>query len=371
MRKNTLSFLSLDKAFLGFMVLGALVFFGVTVFFVSNRVENMQERLVRSVVEIRGDHIAVDIINHLENHWSDLKGLATVLPFSDRVTFRNFLTREVADGEHMFWAAYVDVQGDVVLASRQQREGETVADEDWFIQGQTGPLVAYSKDEGGRETLVMSLPISSTGAVRAGVLSFHFNIEWFEKRLGEIASSLAVDVLVVDPRGEAILHSFDVGQEDMRRQSVQNALAGLRVTSVEVWPSLGSRYTISIPNLPASELPALGWRLVVLTPNDQFLVETNELRVALSEILSAVALILLLMSVAFIRIFLVPVHELIVNANDIADGGDVLPAENHRTTELSLLSSAIARLQGRMLRAEDRVAELEAQLQEKVNGDRS
>lgn len=371
MHRSALSSLSLDKAFLGFMVLGALVFFGVTVFFVSSRVENLQDGIVRSVVEIRGDHVALDISNHLDDHWSDLEALATVLPFSDRATFRSFLTREVGDGEHVLWAAFVDMQGDVALASRQQREGESVAGEDWFLRGQLGPSVGYFDDGGGREILVMSLPVRSTGGVSAGILTFQFRAEWFETRLREIARSLGVDVAVLDGRGAPVLHSFDFAEADIGRPSVQNALAGQRVVGVETWVALGERYTISIPALPTADMPVIGWRLVVLTPTEQFTAETTELRVALSEILGAVALVLLVMSVAFIRIFLVPVHRLVMNAHEIADGTEVLPIENHRTAELSLLSSAIARMQGRMLRAEDRVAELEEQLGAKASAGRS
>ena len=62
------------------------------------------------------------------------------------------------------------------------------------------------------------------------------------------------------------------------------------------------------------------------------------------------------MSLGFIRIFLVPLHRLVENAHEIADGVDIIPKENHRTAELSMLSSAISRMQGRMLHAEDQLA---------------
>lgn len=371
MRRETLTGLSLDKAFLGFMVLGAFVFFGVTVFFISNRVEALQDDLVRSVVEIRGNHVAMDIVHHLDDHWVDLENLATVLPFSDRMMFRNFLTREVADGQHMSWAAYVSLQGEVLLASRQTREGESVAGEDWFIRAQAGPMVAYSTDARQNEVLILSLPVTSTAGISAGFLTFQFRPEWFEAKLGEIAKSLAVDVIVLDSRGIPVLHSLDVDAVDMDQMSIRNALAGQKVTTLESWPKLGQRYAISLPDLPASLLPPIGWRLVVLTGTEQFPTETRKLQEALSEILAAVALLLLLMSVGFIRIFLVPLHRMVLNAHEIADGAEVLPIENHRTAELSLLSSALARLQGRMLRAEDRVAELEEQAKAKPNGDQS
>lgn len=371
MRKTTLVGLSLDKAFLGFMVLGALVFFGVTVFFISKRVADLQDELVRSVVEIRGDHIATDIVSHLSEHWDDLEALATVLPFSDRATFRSFLTREVADGEHMVWAAYVDLDGDVALASRLQREGENVAAEDWFLRAQAGSFVGYSETSDGEELLIMTLPVTASGSVAAGFLTFHFKASWFERRLGEIARTLALDVVVFDGRGVPVLHSFAVSANDMNHVSVQNALAGQRITNVESWSALGRRYAATIPDLPSSALPAIGWRIVVLTPTEQFTAATSRLAVALSEILGAVALALLIMSIGFIRIFLVPLHRLVMNASEVAEGGEVLPMEHHRTAELSILSSAIVRMQGRMLRAEDRVAELEEQRRSAPSDDRN
>ena len=369
MRKNALTGLSLDKAFLGFMVLGALVFFGVTIFFISNRVADLRDDTIRSVVEVRGDHIALDIVNHLEGHWADLEALATVLPFSDKATFRSLLTREVSDGAHMYWAAYTDVQGNVLIASRQQREGENVSSEGWFQQSKAGPIIGYAQDADGREMIVMTQPIAATGQIAAGLVSFHFRPEWFEAKVRDTAHSLGLEIVAFDARGLPVLHSFAFSPKNIGNISVQNALAGQRATTIESWVDLGMRYAMSIPALPASALPTIGWRLVVLTPTDQFTAETSRLQVALSEILGAVALILLVMSVAFIRIFLVPIHRLVMNAHDIADGGEVLPLEHHRTTELSLLSSALARLQGRMLRAEDRVVELEQKLAQKPSDD--
>jgi sensor histidine kinase YesM len=111
--------------------------------------------------------------------------------------------------------------------------------------------------------------------------------------------------------------------------------------------------------------------MVVLTLPDHFIQATERLRWGLLQILAGVAGVLLVMSVAFIRIFLVPMHRMILNANEIADGAEIIPMEHHRTAELSLLSSALARLQGRMLRAEDRVAQLEEEKARGVSGDRS
>lgn len=360
MRPVSRSQLSLDKAFLGFMALGALVFFGVTIFFVNDRVARLQDEILRSVVETRGLHVALDIETHLEGHWTDLEDLAVALPFNDRATFRSLLTREVAGGEHLTWAAYLGLEGEVLLASRQQGEGETVADRDWFIQALRGPFIGFTQDESGRELLIMTTPVrSSTGDI-AGYLTFHFRPDWFEARLAQIVRSLSIDAVVFDDRGRPVFHSFDWDPADMLQISVRNALAGQSSTALESWTSLGERYVMSIPHFPVSTMPTGGWRLVVLTTPHQFDAETDNLRVALAQILGVVAVVLLLMSIAFIRIFLTPLHRLVVNAHEIAEGKEVLPAESRRTTELSLLSSAIAQLQGRALHAEDKVAELEA-----------
>lgn len=106
----------------------------------------------------------------------------------------------------------------------------------------------------------------------------------------------------------------------------------------------------------------LGWRIVVLISPQEFGGETNRLLFSLAEVLGGVAVVLLLMSLGFIRFFLVPLHRLVESAHDLAEGADVLPAENHRTAELSLLSSALARLQGRLRRAEDRAQQLQQEL---------
>lgn len=369
MRAKSQSRLSLDKAFMGFMLLGGFVFFSVTVFFTHDRVKLLQDDVLRSVVEIRGEHVAQDIGRHLEGHWDDLEALATVLPFSDRMTFRSFLTREVADGTHMVWAAYVNLQGDVLLASRQQREGENVSTENWFRAAQTGPGVAFDQTPDGQELLVMTVPIQPTSSTVAGYLTFQFQPRWFEDMIRDLAQSLMLDIVVFDSRGQSVLHSFEVDPVDKEQISVRNAMAGQKTISLETWPDLGDRYAVSIPELQTEHLPPMGWRMVVLTKTDQFDAVTTRLSVGLAQILGAVALILLVMSIGFIRIFLVPMHRLVENAQDMAEGSeDVFPIEDHRTMELSVLSSSLSRLQGRILRAEDRAAALQEALDKKTSG---
>lgn len=368
MRVQSLSRLSLDKAFLGFMALGAFVFFAVTMVFVNNRVERLEDDILRAVVEVRGTHLALDIVNHIENHWVDLENLATVLPFSDRVTFRSFLTREVSAGDHLVWAAYVTVQGDVSLASRQQREQENVAQEDWFIRAQSGPMVRYSKDDAGDDRLIMTFPVRATASIGEGYLTFHFRPDWFETKLADLARSLLIDYVVFDGRGMDVLHSFDYDPADAQQISTRNAMAGQTSITLETWGGLGLRYAVSVPELPPSALPEVGWQMVVLAPQEQFVEATSQLRLALVAILGGVALVLLAMSFGFIRIFLVPMHRLVMNAHDIAAGVDVVPMEHHRTAELSILSSALVRIQGRMLRAEDKLAEVEALHKDGANG---
>lgn len=371
MRTKSLSRLGLDTAFMGFMALGALVFFGATVFFVNDRVERLKDEILRDVVGLRGEHLAVDIIHHLEDHWIDLTDLATLLPFSDRATYRAHLTREVATGDHLVWAAYVSAQGDVVVASRQQREHENVGAEDWFLRARTGLAIGYSTDAQGADLLIMTVPVARTGNLPGGYLTFHFTPSYFEAELASIASSMAIEVVVFDDRGRPVLQSFDFDPADADQVSSRNALAGQQTVTLETWSGMGRRYAASVAEFPSSAMPPLGWRMVVLTVPDHFIQATERLRWGLLQILAGVAGVLLVMSVAFIRIFLVPMHRMILNANEIADGAEIIPMEHHRTAELSLLSSALARLQGRMLRAEDRVAQLEEERARGVSGDRS
>lgn len=363
--------LNLNKAFLGFMVLGAGVFLAATLFFISNRVTEFHDSVIQSAVDLRSDHLALDIAKSLDRNWSSLGDLSVVLPFTDRVTFRSFLTREVADGSDVVWAGYVDTAGQVLLASRRQREGENVSTEDWFLRAQAGPLMGYSRTNEGEEVLVMSHPINSTGTTQAGILTVHLRPQAFEQQLTELASSLGLDMVVFDERGMPVLHSIGAQYIDMTQLSVQRALSGQEISTREIWRGLGDRFAMSVPEIQTAPNPAVGWRMVTLASPSQFNDAKNTLMMSLTEILGVMALVLLLLSIGFIRIFLDPLHKLVLNAQEIALGDEVLPVENHRTTELSLLSSALARLQGRMLRAEDKVVELEEKLSDGVSADRS
>ena len=371
MQKDMLKGLNLNKAFLGFMVLGAGVFLAATVLFISNRVTEFHDSVVKSAVEVRTSYLALDIATSLDRNWSSLGDLSVVLPFTDRVTFRSFLTREVADGTDVIWAGYVDTAGQVLLASRRQREGENVSTEDWFLRAQAGPLMGYARTSAGEDVLVLSHPITSTGTTQAGILTVHLRPQAFEQHLSELAGSLGLDMVVFDERGMPVLHSIGAQYIDMTQLSVQRALSGQEISTREIWRGLGERFAMSVPEIQTAPNPAVGWRMVTLASPSQFNDAKNTLMMSLTEILGVMALVLLVLSIGFIRIFLDPLHKLVLNAQEIALGDEVLPVENHRTTELSLLSSALARLQGRMLRAEDKVVELEEKLSDGVSADRS
>lgn len=371
MQKAMLKGLNLNKAFLGFMVLGAGVFLAATLFFISNRVNEFHDSVVQSAVEVRTDHLALDIAKSLDRNWSSLGDLSVVLPFSDRATFRSFLTREVADGTKVVWAGYVDTAGQVLLASRRQREGENVSTEDWFLRAQAGPWMGYARTATGEDVLVLSQPILSTGSTQAGILTVHLRPEAFEQELSALANSLGLDMVVFDERGMPVLHSIGAQYIDMTQLSVQRALSGQEISTRELWRGLGERFVMSVPEIQTAPNPAVGWRMVTLASPSQFTDAKNMLMMSLTEILGVMALVLLVLSIGFIRNFLDPLHRLVMNAQDIAEGEEVLPVEDHRTTELSLLSSALARLQGRMLRAEDKVVELEEKLGTGISADRS
>ncbi len=350
------------RAFTGFMILAAAVFLGVTVFFTSQRVSALQEELVRSVVDQRGSHVSFDLTRDLNHQWSSLCDLAAMLPFSDKAVFRSFLTHEVGTGEAITWAGYVNVHGDVVIGSRYQNEGQNIASEEWFQVAQRGPSIRFSTLSDGREVLVMTSPVRSSSGVEAGFVTFQFRPEWFDVLMNDIANSLSVDLAVFDDRGRPVIHTFPLDDQDSAQVSVRNALAGQKSVLFETWQGLGPRYAASIPYVTAEGMPMLGWRIVVLSSPQEFGGETNRLLFSLAEVLGGVAVVLLLMSLGFIRFFLVPLHRLVESAHDLAEGADVLPAENHRTAELSLLSSALARLQGRLRRAEDRAQQLQQEL---------
>lgn len=362
MSEKSRSHLNLIRAFIGFVVLGGLIFFGVTLFFTNQRVTQMQNDVLRTVVDNRSAHVAHYLVDHLQEHWIDLEDLAVALPFADRATFRSLLSREVAGGDHMAWAAYVNASGEVTIGSRQQREGETVATEEWFLAAQRGPTIGFALNPNGEERLVMTAPVKLSGPTAAGYLTFHFRPEWLAENIRHFRDTLAIDILVFDDRGRPFLKSFDFDAADLDLVSVRNALAGQRTVVLEEWTALGRQFAASIAITPTGSMPALGWRAVVLTTPDQFVTESNSLRVSLATILGAVAVVLLAMSMGFIRIFLVPLHRLVENADAIASGAEIVPQEEHRTAELSILSSALSRLQGRVTMAEDRADRLQEEL---------
>jgi nitrate/nitrite-specific signal transduction histidine kinase len=69
--------------------------------------------------------------------------------------------------------------------------------------------------------------------------------------------------------------------------------------------------------------------------------------------LAAFGSLLLLLTLLFIVSFIRPFHHLAINAKAVADGEDVYPYESARTSELATIGNALAKLQSKVINADE------------------
>jgi hypothetical protein len=186
--------------------------------------------------------------------------------------------------------------------------------------------------------------VDQAGAVR-GVLGLHLDVSWIKRLIDELSQGLNVDIVLVGANGEISASSVSDLPDLSGLGSLQRARAGALGTSLERWPDGEMYFTLTVPELSYNGLPKFGWNIVARIDGRAATVPAREMSDYLIVRLLGMATILLLLTALYVVAFIRPFSRLAANAMEIADGKDTYPMESKRTREMSMLSSALARLQ--------------------------
>lgn len=349
--------ISLASALFGFVLLGAVLFSYVTFFLVFDRVKDTQSAALEEAVKVRGQHAALDFARMLDNNWDDLKAIADQLTTDDPAALADAINLVVVKGSGISWAGFARPDGVVVQSSNDDLRDVDVSSQRWFQRGLIGDFAGDMREvtlrtahldgtgNGHPRFIELAAPVRDSAGQVKGVVGFQIDFTSAEAYLAENAASLEIDLFLVNQNGDVIIATDGSNPGSADLHSFQAAAGGVASAHRETWPDGVEYFTMVIPDVAYGDLPSFGWRLVARISPEKFDATSADLTRSLGMVLTGAIVLLMLLTAAFIQIFIRPIAQLADNAKRIADGANEYPLELQGTAEMGKLSAALAQLQ--------------------------
>ena len=352
------SAISLSTAVFGFVALGAVLFGISTAYLMFDTIERARSSALEEAVNVRGHYAAHDFARALQQDWRKLKDIAAELDGLNDSSKLQALDQVVGSDQRISWAGFVAPDGIVQESSNDVLKGADMSARPWFQRGLGGDFAGDVRDAvllnkllGGTEEnpvrfIDLAAKVSGPDGQVAGVLGFHINFAWAEAFLADTAKNLELNLYLVNRNGDVIIATDGSQSGPHDGQIFRAAAAGVALSGREVWPDGVTYFNVVIPEVTYGDLPSFGWRLVARIDANAFDLSSSNILRSVLVTLALAGSLLLIMTIAFVRIFIKPFGLLADNAKRIANGADDYPMELNRTKELASLSTALALLQG-------------------------
>ena len=317
--------------------------------------ESALDRAVRTRTAAAGQMLT----RTLHADWRDLQYLAGRLTGTD-ADAEGLMDGMRGDGERISWIGHAGVDGVVRTATGGMLAGADVGARPWFRNGLRGPFAGDVHEavllaqllgaEGGAPLhfVDLALPITGADGEPSGVLGMHIDAAWVERLLNDAADSLGIDLFLVNPTGAVTLSSVNAAPNVGDLAILQAAQLGVQQSGQEVWPDGQTYFSSLLPSVIYADLPEFGWRLIGRLEPEAFRPDVSSFRGkglwAIVAMLAALAGLSAIYAAAVLR----PLERLAGDADRIAAGEAVYPAEGQNTREGARLSAALARLQAMM-----------------------
>jgi len=328
-----------------------------------SRSDRLIDGALDEAVRLRTAAAGKILARSLHEDLGNLRSLAARINGASDAEVRAMIEGLHGDKSRMSWIGYATTDGIVHAASDGLLEGVDVSERPWFRNGLSRPdgfagdvhdavlLAKKLRPEGGDPLRFVDLavPVRNGDGEVQGVLGLHINAEWVARSLEEIGDMLAIDLFLINQRGDVIMAPQGIASTEQEISLLRAARAGTQSSSREVWPDGKDYFSSLVPSVSYADLPSFGWRLAGRISADTFHPGLSAL-VSVGFVTSTTsAIIVLLLTALFVRIAIVPITGLARAADRLAQGADDYPPENHGTREAQTLSSALAKLQGRRL----------------------
>lgn len=348
---------SLTTAIVGFVALGAALAAAGGAYVVVDRGAALRRAALAEAVSVRANGLLLDFARALHQEWRNARIIARDIARRDPSAIRSSLDLVVGDGSRVSWAGIAQLDGSVTSSSRGLLEGVDVSQRPWFQRGLEGDfagdvheavlLAKLLPERQGQPRRFLDLATQTrdgNGNV-TGVLGLHLDHDWALYHLRESAKALQIDVFLVNREGAVVMATDPSVGSSLDLSSSRAAMAGATLASVETWPDGENYLTTVIPTVAYQDLPSFGWSLIARIDNDAI-----SYRSTLAQLLPIpliFAVVLALLTAAFVQIFARPFGRLAGSATAVLNGEDVYPYESRSTAEVQTLSAAVAQLQGK------------------------
>ena len=314
--------------------------------------EDALDRAVRTRTVAAGQMLT----RTLHADWRDLQHLAGRLA-ANGAAADGLMDGMRGDGARVSWIGHAGVDGIVLTATGGMLTGVDVGTRPWFRNGLRGPfagdvheavLLAQLLGGEGDEPLRfvdLALPVLGAEDEPTGVVGMHIDAAWVENLLEDAAGSLGVDLFLVNYTGAVVLSSREAGTAIGDLDVLRAAQVGTQHAGHEVWPDGREYFSSLLPSVTYADLPEFGWRLIGRLDPEAFRPDVSSLRGKGLWAIVAMLAALTALSAVYVAAVLRPLERLAGDADRIAAGEAVYPAEGQSTREGARLSAALVRLQ--------------------------
>lgn len=350
--------LRLSVALALFCIFVVVATWGSMLPFVVAAARRVTERQNTELLSSRGSLAAAQLSGVIHSDWAELQGLAAYVrdgETADTLRMRFDTVKSVSGG--YAWIGFMGTNGQVKVATDHVLEGDSVLERPWFQGGLNGPYAGgkhvsvqlqYALPREGAENLNLidlAMPVRRDGAV-IGVIATQINWNWVRNFLRGFGRDNDVDLVLVSRNGFILTGTSDIEGKRLALPSVLAASQGAGLTGTETWPD-GRQYFVTVVPIPSYlGVPSFGWSLVVRQRADPAFAPARTLTRTILPLLLGLAVVLVILALAFGRFLARPLIRLAHAASELAFGHfeHPVPAER-RYREAAMLAAELSRLQ--------------------------
>lgn len=349
--------LTLARSLFGYVLVTLALVLVLGIGFTLSRADPLINEVLDRAVKLRTASSAMEIARTLDEDWRDLDYLALRAAEASPENLRGLIDGMRGDGARIAWIGFVNVDGEVLNASGGMLLGKDVSERLWFRGGLNGGFAGDVHDAvtlqgvpagDGSDPLRLvdlSRPVLNAAGEVIGVVAMQIDFGWLSAHLTETARSLGIDLYLIGADGTVITATTKDRPDASELRILRAAQTGSQAAARETWPDGREYFSTLVPQVTYNSLPNFSWRMIGRLPADAF--KPNIAIVQRGAVLAGIGMVLVLVAVTllYIRIFLRPVARLASSAGRIAEGSDEYPPSSTVTRETAELSAALVRLQ--------------------------
>jgi len=287
------------------------------------------------------------------------------------------------------WIGLADIHGTIIASGNGHREGSSVKDELWFIEGKRQPMISplHQPTDMGlglvplgeiERVIDIARPLRDAGGNLIGVIdasvSWKWALEYRDMLLRNRNATVGIDIMVTDSNGHILIgpstlidQAIDFAMDDTARSDSKSSMTSALQLKVIRWPDGGDYISAVGTGTGYQDFPGLGWNIVVRQPRDIAYAPAYAIRDRL--IAAGILLAILFAGIGWVIADRITgsIRRLTRHARRLEGGerGIVFPTD-HGTREVAVLGEALHHLVDNLLQREQQLLDLNAHLETRI-----